>query len=65
METRNHCTVCDYYDLCITCYEKRGGHVNSAALSSDDSNKSTIHNKNALNQAGKNKPSDKHPIETY
>ncbi len=44
MEVRYHCTVCEDFDLCVTCYETRGGHEHRmerlAGASSQDSDMS-------------------------
>ena len=66
IEMRYHCSVCDDFDLCIPCYEQRGGHEHKMEkLSSSADKKDSNSGESKLASTSANAKPPKHSIETY
>ncbi len=73
METRYHCTVCEDFDLCIQCYEVKGGHEHkmeklaggSPPSSGDDSKQARSDSKQSDDKASNQQKAPKPYIELY
>jgi len=72
METRYHCTVCEDFDLCVTCFETRGGHehrmerlVGPSPQEADSSNDANKQNQQDFKGDKSNMKPQKAHIEIY